>query len=73
MHPKNRNIENRINSNKIENYEEKYNIKRKVITNPIDKAEQEYKIEVGDILIVLARYEEDIYEARKVIKSEFSK
>lgn len=64
------NLEYRVNKLYQNDFFKKYHLTRKVITNPINIYEQNYKTEVGDILIVLAKYEKDVYAARKLLKRE---
>jgi len=52
----------------LDNIKSKYNLVRTVITNPIEIAEQDYKVNIDDRLIVLARYEQDILDARKKLQ-----
>ena len=61
------NIEGQRADKEVREIMERHQLSRKVITNPIDIHEQEYKVQPSDTLIVLARYEKDILEARKNI------
>jgi len=64
------NIEAHRKEIEIEKIKLKYKLTREVITNPIEISEQEYKLREGDILIVLARYEEDLLKARDSISKD---
>jgi voltage-gated potassium channel len=43
-------------------------LERDVITNPINKVENDYRIRSGDMLIVLAQYEQKVLEAVEALK-----
>ena len=64
------NVEARREEEEINQIKTEYGLTRTVITNPIREAEQNYKINVGDILIVLTRYEKDLIEAQKNMKKD---
>ena len=62
------NVEARRDESEIELIKSKYDLTRTIITNPIHQAEQNYKINIGDILIVLSRYEKELVAAQKDMK-----
>ena len=48
---------------RIDEVKQKYGIDREIITNPINREENSYPLHDGDILIVLAQYEQTVLDA----------
>ena len=61
------NIEARREGFETEKILDEEGLRRSVITNPIEESERKYKVRVDDILIVLARKEEDLNKAKEKI------
>jgi len=64
------NIETNRTQKEIQKIKQQYKLKREVITNPIDDIEKSYCVQEGDLLIVLAKYEEIVHNALKNINKE---
>ena len=64
------NVENRKIKKEVEEVMQKYQLENPVITNPFREGERQYPTHEGDLIIVLAQYEESVTKALKSLKKE---